>query len=217
MWLTKDKVIISGGQTGVDQAALEVAHSLGVKTDGYAPKGYITEVGVQKDLLLGKYGLREHASSYYSPRTRDNVKMADGVLLFGRLSSPGSALTKKLCDPKELNKPFLDNPKTVEEVLAWLKEHKIFKLMVAGNRLSVNPEAAERCTEVLLAVFSKDPVEQNIVVAREAFEAGFLAGFQHTDNEWNGEIDEDGNIRSDSRFALQSNLAWETYRNKLTK
>lgn len=64
--------IISGGQTGVDQLGLEVAKQLGIPTGGVAPKGYLTETG--PDLTLrDHYGLREHESAHYSPRTRANI------------------------------------------------------------------------------------------------------------------------------------------------
>ena len=37
--------IISGGQTGVDQAALRAAKACGIPTGGWAPKGWRTEDG----------------------------------------------------------------------------------------------------------------------------------------------------------------------------
>ena len=37
------KKIISGGQTGVDQAALDVAIKLGISHGGWIPKGRLTE------------------------------------------------------------------------------------------------------------------------------------------------------------------------------
>lgn len=54
--------IISGGQTGVDRIALEVARELNIPTDGTVPCGYITESG--KDSSLKLFNVIEHTSSH---------------------------------------------------------------------------------------------------------------------------------------------------------
>ncbi len=43
--------IISGGQTGADQAGLMVAHRLGLKRGGTAPPGFMTEEGPKPNFL----------------------------------------------------------------------------------------------------------------------------------------------------------------------
>ena len=50
--------IISGGQTGADQAGLAVAKRLGIPTGGFVPKGFLTEAGPRPD-LAAEYGLEE--------------------------------------------------------------------------------------------------------------------------------------------------------------
>ena len=73
--------IISGGQTGVDQMALEAAHTHGLVTGGMVPKRFITENG--SDPTLVRFGLTEHpSSSDYPPRTRYNVKNSDYTVIF---------------------------------------------------------------------------------------------------------------------------------------
>ena len=51
-------MIISGGQTGVDRAALDIAIELGMPHGGYCPKGRRAEDGI----ISSKYNLIEHAS-----------------------------------------------------------------------------------------------------------------------------------------------------------
>ena len=59
--------IISGGQTGVDAAALRAAKAVGIPTGGTAPKGWLTEDGPAP--WLAEYGLVESDSPFYPPRT----------------------------------------------------------------------------------------------------------------------------------------------------
>jgi len=45
------KKIISGGQTGADQAALDVAIQLGISHGGWIPKGRLTENGMLDEVM----------------------------------------------------------------------------------------------------------------------------------------------------------------------
>ena len=65
--------IISGGQTGVDRAALDVALELHIECGGFCPKGRKSEDGI----IPEKYPLIETATEEYSERTELNVKEAD--------------------------------------------------------------------------------------------------------------------------------------------
>src|SRR5436309_586670 len=87
--------ILSGGQTGVDRAALDVALALGLPCDGWCPRGRKAEDGPLPD----RYPLRETPTDAYAERTAWNVRDADGtlVLLRGRPSG-GTALTIELAD-----------------------------------------------------------------------------------------------------------------------
>ena len=69
--------IISGGQTGVDRAALDVAINLGLDYGGFCPKGRLAEDGV----IPKKYNLTELSSIKYAVRTLENVKLADASLV----------------------------------------------------------------------------------------------------------------------------------------
>ena len=71
-----DKVV-SGGQTGADRAALEVARELGLATGGWVPRGRLAEDGV----IPERYeGLRETASEDVACRTKRNVRDADATV-----------------------------------------------------------------------------------------------------------------------------------------
>lgn len=96
--------IVSGGQTGADQAGLEAARTLKYKTGGWAPNGWETMEGPQKELLQS-YGLKEHAGGY-RPRTIQNVRDSDFTIIISRAwKSPGTILTINACVRER--KPFI--------------------------------------------------------------------------------------------------------------
>jgi len=130
-------IIISGGQTGADRTALEVAHELGLKTGGVVPKGWRTESG--PDPSLARFGCTQHSSADYPPRTRQNILDSDGTVWFGKTTSRGFLRTEK--EAKSAHKPFLVNPDT-KELMTWLRSRRINVLNVAGNTLSENPNIA---------------------------------------------------------------------------
>lgn len=128
--------LISGGQNGADLAGLVAGRALGLKTGGTAPKGYRVCIydgfdGV--NVLLKDYGLVEHFSREYPPRTKQNVKDSDATLWVGYENSPGGKLTIKTC--KELERPYIINP-TPLQLREFVIEHQVKILNVAGNRLS---------------------------------------------------------------------------------
>jgi hypothetical protein len=94
--------IISGGQTGADQAALDFAIKHDILRGGWIPKGRKTEDGI----LPEKYQLEEMPTSSYPKRTEKNILDSDDTLIFsrGKLTG-GSALTRKLA--KQHQKPWV--------------------------------------------------------------------------------------------------------------
>lgn len=132
----KLKKIISGGQTGADLAGLHAATALGIKTGGTAPKGYRICLEDGRDgsnSALATFGLVEHSSREYSPRTKQNVADSDGTVWFGYQYSPGGKLT--LSTAEKLGKPAIVNP-TSEQLKSWLTINQIKVLNVSGNRKS---------------------------------------------------------------------------------
>jgi hypothetical protein len=126
--------VISGGQTGADQAGLIAARRFGIPTGGWMPRDFLTTTGPAPDLAR-KFGLQEHTGGY-ADRTEANVRLADGTL---RFAASFETLGEK-CTLKWLlhhGKPYMDidraDPPPVEEVAAWIKRHNIRVLNVAGN------------------------------------------------------------------------------------
>jgi len=74
--------IISGGQTGVDRAALDLAIERGMEWGGWCPKGGWAEDFPQPPGLLRKYPhLRETPDSHPLQRTEWNVRDSDATLI----------------------------------------------------------------------------------------------------------------------------------------
>ena len=133
--------IITGGQTGADQAALDFAMQNGIPHGGWIPKGRKTENGILPD----KYHLDEMPTASYPKRTEKNILDSDGTLIFSRGTlTGGSALTRKLA--KQHNRPWLhvDLDKVtareaVQMIAEWLDGNEIENLNVAGPRASKDP------------------------------------------------------------------------------
>ena len=128
--------IISGGQTGADQAGLFVAERFGIPTGGWAPHGWRTSRGPAPALLRDRFHLVEHRDGY-AERTRTNVATADGTLrLAVDFTTAGERCTLRAI--RDLGKPSIDvdltHPRPVSEVVAWLQQHQVRVLNVAGNR-----------------------------------------------------------------------------------
>lgn len=151
--------IISGGQTGADQAALDLAIEMGIPHGGWVPKGRKTENGRLPD----KYRMKETNAIDYAQRTELNILDSDGTLLFsnGKLKG-GSALTKKLA--AKHNKPCLhidldelSEYKAVEIIKSWIDIRGIKILNVAGPRASESPRIYESLQSVLKSVLYPPP------------------------------------------------------------
>jgi hypothetical protein len=130
--------IISGGQTGVDRAALDAALELGLPVGGWCPKSRRAEDGP----IDGRYPLRETDSRNYAVRTEKNILDSDGTLIltWGRPKG-GTALTIKLAGVHQ--KPFLvmdlSVGKDFSPVRDWAKTYHIEIFNVAGPRESEAP------------------------------------------------------------------------------
>lgn len=154
--------IISGGQTGADQAGLSAARQVGIKTGGYAPKGWLTDEGPMPELLRS-YGLVETLSSSYRIRTIRNVGYGDATLIFGDETSPGSKLTATECVRR--GRPYLvvpyptsfDVKTTAKIVYVWLEKLKPRILNIAGNRERTNPGIFKFTKAVLLEILPPEP------------------------------------------------------------
>ena len=145
--------IISGGQTGVDRAALDFALAHGIAHGGWCPRWRLADDGQ----LPERYNLTEHDSEGYSGRTRANVRDSDATLLVarGKLTS-GTKLTLKFA--RELGKPhFMLNlaERLVWPDLAgeWLVVNAIRHLNVAGASEGKRPGIHGETIRLLELIF----------------------------------------------------------------
>ena len=144
---------MSGGQTGVDRAALDVAISLGIEHGGWCPLGRIAEDGPIPDF----YHLREHPSPKYSDRTKCNVIDSDATLILYGSNLEGGTF-KTFRHAETLGKPCLKIRLThrgrFERVREWLVHHHVLTLNVAGPRASKEPVIYQRAFDYLVELFS---------------------------------------------------------------
>lgn len=145
------KRIISGGQTGVDRAGLDVALDLGIPCGGWCPAGRRAVDGRIPD----KYPLDETEARNYNTRTRLNVHDADGTLIINRGPlGEGTAYTVRLAQQQK--KPHLvvdvDDPEAITLARQWLAEHTIATLNVAGPREEKCPGIHEQACQFLKTV-----------------------------------------------------------------
>jgi len=141
-------MLISGGQTGVDRAALDAALELGIACGGWCPRGRRAEDGP----LDTRYPLDETQSADYRERTQRNVETSDGTLILahGALTG-GTALTYRVA--RERNKPCLvvdlARANTTDTVCRWLTRNGVKRLNVAGPRESTKPGIYARALDFL--------------------------------------------------------------------
>ncbi len=130
--------VVSGGQTGVDRAALDVARALSLQHGGWCPKGRKAEDGT----IPPGYLLKETPRSDYTQRTEWNVRDSDGTLLLTRGAlSGGTAQTVE--SATRLRKPWLlldlEQAPDIAAARRWLRANRIRVLNVAGPRESKSP------------------------------------------------------------------------------
>ncbi len=155
------KKIVSGGQTGADQAAIDVAIKLGIPYGGWLPRGRKTEKGPLPD----KYLLQELPDTSYSKRTEKNVIASDGTLIMshGKLTG-GSELTRIIAEKNDRPCLYIDLNKTIvfkaaEQIKSWIETHKIEVLNIAGPRESNDHKIYKAAGEVLETVLHLDIID----------------------------------------------------------
>lgn len=140
--------IVSGGQTGVDRAALDVALRLGIPCGGWCPRGRRAEDGT----IPARYPLAETPDTRYPQRTAWNVRDSDATLVI-HAGPPrgGTALTLRLARRK--GKPVLDldldgdpDPSVLK---AWMAGSGVRVLNVAGPRETESPGIGDRAARLL--------------------------------------------------------------------
>lgn len=169
--------IISGGQTGADQAALEAAELLGIPTGGFAPPNYMTSDGPNW-ALRDRFHLEEMRPPRNTPdtvayvqRSKKNVDEADATLAFRLQASAGTDKTIGYCKtgfwgpsptwPPVTHRPCLvvrslgadeeTHQKNIEAIRKFLRENRVRTLNVCGHRAAppTCPQYTSRIKELL--------------------------------------------------------------------
>ena len=145
--------IVSGGQTGVDRAALDVAIELGLEYGGWCPKGGWAEDFHQPPGLLAHYPqLQSTPLKNPEQRTDWNVRDADATLILtrGSVRSKGTHLLLDVQDPDRQRKamPWLESLGTIQV------------LNIAGPRESEAPGIYEEARRFLRQVLPRERTAQ---------------------------------------------------------
>ena len=155
--------VVSGGQTGVDRAALDAALKIGIGCGGWCPRDRRAEDGI----IPKRYPLKQTKDSDYFERTRRNVEDANGTLIVAPGELNGGTLAT-LNYVQRIGKPFLiidlDEPnreRHLTGIIEWLHVHRIKILNVAGPRESGRPgiydDALDLIARLLVLTSSRRP------------------------------------------------------------
>ena len=149
--------VVSGGQTGVDRAALDAATAVGLASGGWCPRGRRAEDGP----IPSRYPLRETPGAGYPERTAWNVRDSDAtvVLTVGKPRG-GTALTIGLA--RKAGKPVMvvdlrTGVPGAAEVRGWLERGEVRTLNVAGPRESEAPGIHDLALRYLRTAFAPLP------------------------------------------------------------
>lgn len=155
--------IISGGQTGVDIAALRAAKSLGIPTGGTMPKGWRTLAGPKPE-YADLFGMKESSFRDWAPRTIANVIAGDVTLRIAQdLHSPGERCTlNALRNAKRdhfgisLDVIIGAHPRQLDTCVEWLRGYgRCLTINVAGNSEQTAPGIEAVAEEILRDIFSR--------------------------------------------------------------
>ncbi len=130
--------IISGGQTGVDRAALDFCLKNHIDCGGWCPKGRLAEDGI----ISPKYPVKETDEQQAIYRTKQNIEEADGTLiLYSKQMDKGTINTINYA--LEINLPLykVDFSKdfSFDQIREWVCNNEIGILNIAGPRETNNP------------------------------------------------------------------------------
>ncbi len=148
--------IISGGQSGADRAALDVAIELSIEHGGWVPRGRWAEDGP----LPLRYHLQETESAQPAQRTEENVRDADATVIFSHgPPTGGTALTESLAERHRRPALSIDLSATDEslaarQIVEWLARVQPRVLNVAGPRASNDPLIYDAVSRILRQVLS---------------------------------------------------------------
>ncbi len=147
--------VVSGGQTGADQAGWRAAKAVGLATGGWMPADFMTETGPRPD-FAEMLGAVEMPGVGYPERTRANARDSDATIRFGDPGSPGGRTTLRAF--AGLGKPVylvIDGLTRPSDVAAWIEAEEVLVLNVAGSRESGASGIGDRVERFLLAALGR--------------------------------------------------------------
>lgn len=153
--------IISGGQQGAEQAALDAALKNSLKTGGWCNKGKLSGDGA----IPMKYELREMPFDDPSKKYELNLREATGtIVIFERTEN---AFTHQLVElGKKYNKPCLlvdlhnDFSTEKDVILLWLDANKIVTLFITGPEENVNGDFYKKSLKLMNSAFIEKRIEE---------------------------------------------------------
>jgi Circularly permutated YpsA SLOG family len=187
--------IISGGQTGVDRAALDWARHFNIPHGGWCPAGRRAEDGV----IPADYNLVEMLTATYPERTEMNIRSADATLIIAPsiLPTRGTSLTRKLC-LKLMPMRWVDADPCFPAYRITPEEHRFLKnahtVNVAGPSASNWPLAQILTWTALNEIFEPgdpnvnfDEVAPNMSIVRQRDDENVEATARRCVDEWLGD------------------------------
>lgn len=149
--------LVSGGQTGADIAALDVALKQNFPHGGWCPKGRKSLEGA----IPAQYRLTETPSASYLQRTEWNVRDSDGTVVFTLAAEVTGGSLRTVGFAGKHKKPCLHVSRAAEgglfspsmQLRDFVKEHGIKTLNVAGSRESKEPGIHDWVMRVLVDAF----------------------------------------------------------------
>lgn len=139
--------IVSGGQTGVDRAALDAAIECGYEVGGWCPAGRRAEDG----RIPSRYPLQETLSNEYAERTTWNVRDSDATLVLIRGEAVGGTQLT-IQEAQRLGRPVMVVPLSrfdASVTSAWLEKENVSVLNIAGPRESEEPGVYDEARDAM--------------------------------------------------------------------
>jgi len=159
----KLKKIISGGQTGVDQAVLKAALEVDMPYGGWCPPDRKNEEGEIPAEFNLEETPREHSQGApdvpRSLRTEWNVRDADATVILRPKDMPDAGSEWALKATKMYHKHSFElDPRgkfAKPTLISWLRSKKVQTVHIAGPANSTWEDAEETCYPLLKEVFAK--------------------------------------------------------------